>query len=149
VRLQSIAKAVACLGVLLTQAVSANVILDFENPLPGGLMPTTFWQGVLAPDSAKVTDQYLSQGIVMSNAALVAGGIGHSASGINSLAGIDAGGSINYDSPVTFTFFEPGASGVEGTTDYFAYRPDLGGGSGNIITISAYDLAGALIGQAC
>lgn len=145
---KSLASALGYAGVFAAQAVSANVILDFENPLPDGLAPTSYWQGALVPNSAKLTNQYLSLGIAMSDAALVAGGYGHSASGTNSLAGIDADGRINYDIPVTFSFFQPGNSSVEGTTDYFAYRTDLGGGSGNVITISAYDLTGALMGQA-
>ncbi len=137
---------------LIAAAISSqafpNVILDFEGPLPNSLVATSFWQGADVPGSAKVIDQYLSYGIVMSDAALVAGGVGHSASGTNSLAGIDGNGKVNYDAPVTFTFYQPGNLGVKGTTEYFAYRPDLGGGSQNLITISAFDLNDLLVGQA-
>lgn len=107
-------------ALIMTSQVSANVILDFENPLPNGLLPTSFWQGTSAPTASLVTDQFLSDGLVVSGAALVAGGIGHSASGMNSLAGVDSDGNINYDATVAFSFFQPGNAGIAGTTDYFA-----------------------------
>ena len=126
---------------------TASAVLDFEGPLPGGLTPTSFFQGAVVPSSARVTDQFLSQGVVISNAAVVAGGIGHSASGVNSLAGVDSSGQINYDQAVSFSFYEAGDLARPATTDFFAYSADLGGGSGNTITISAFDEVDTLIGQ--
>lgn len=134
-------------ALVLSSHASANVILDFEDPLPIGLVATSYWQGANVPANSIVTDQYLSYGLVVSGAALVAGGVGHSASGANSLAGIDNNGNINYDIPVSFSFFRPNNGGIAGTTNYFAYRPDLGGGSGNVITISVFDLDDSLLGQ--
>lgn len=136
----------AALAIALSLPASATV-LDFESPLPGGLAPMTFVQGATVPDTARVTNQYLSVGVLIEDAALVAGGFSHAASGVNALAGINASGNIDYDHPVAFSFFQPGDGSVTGTTDFFAYSPDLAGGSGNVVTISAFAIGGALLGQ--
>ncbi|MBY0474408.1 MAG: PEP-CTERM sorting domain-containing protein [Nitrosomonas sp.] len=104
-------------------------------------------QGTIVPVSAQVTDQYLSAGLVVGRAALVVLPSGSAPSGINALAGIGGDGRIDYDTPVSFSFFAAGNSGVIGTTDFFGYSADLFGSSGNIITISAYGLDGSLVGQ--
>jgi hypothetical protein len=106
----------------------------------------SFYQGALVSDTARVTDQYLATGIRIENAALVALGFGHTASGANGLAGISSTGTIDYDQAVTFSFFRPENGSFASTTDYFAYSPDLGGGSGNTVTISAFGLDGTLVG---
>ncbi len=139
---------IGALAIVMSSQAVANVILDFESPIPNGLLAMSYYQGAHVEESSKVTDQYLSYGVVVSGAALVAGGVGHSASGTNSLVGFDSNGNIDYDMPVSFSFFQAGNSSVAGTTDYFSYRPDYGGGSGNIITISAYSLEDHLLGQA-
>lgn len=128
-------------------APASATLLDFEAPLPAGLAPITSEQGSVVLDSARVTDQYLAQGVRITDAALVAPGLGHAASGENALAGIGVGGVIDYDQTITFTFFQPGSGGVPGTTTFFAYSPDLLGGSNNIITISAFAYSGELLGQ--
>jgi hypothetical protein len=89
----------------------------------------------------------LPLGIRIADAALVQLGVGHAASGANGLAGISASGNIDYDQPVTFSFVMPSDGSSAGTTDYFSYAPDLGGGSGNVVTISAFDFDGALLAQ--
>lgn len=129
-----------------TSAASATV-LDFEAPLPDGLVPMTFWQGTAVPVTARVTDEYLSLGIRFSDAALVTFGSWAVVSGVNALAGVAPSGTIDYDQPVTFSFFLPGDGSVAGTTNFFSYSPDIVGQSGNIITISAFDLDGSLLGQ--
>ena len=144
--MKSFALAVAIAG--LTLPAFASVVLDFEGPLPGGLVPTSYIQGASVPATARVTDQYLPIGIRIADAALVQLGVGHAASGANGLAGISANGTIDYDQAVTFSFYFPGDGSTAGTTDFFAYSPDRGGGSGNVITISAFGLDDALIGQA-
>jgi PEP-CTERM motif len=131
----------------LTLPASASVVLDFEGPLPDGLVPTSFIQGAPVPVSARVTDQYMPLGIRIADAALVQLGVGHAASGANGLAGISASGDIDYDQAVTFSFYLPGDGSTAGTTDFFAYSPDWGGGSGNVITISAFGLDGELVGM--
>ncbi|PXX11398.1 PEP-CTERM sorting domain-containing protein [Nitrosomonas ureae] len=128
--------------------VTANTVIDFENPLPGDLVATSYLQSTIIPASARVTDQYLNDGLMIDGAALVALPSAAAPSGINALAGIDDNGRIDYDTPVTFSFFAPGNDKVMGTTDFFGYSADLFGSSANIITISAYDFDGSLVGQA-
>ena len=143
------AAAALAAGVLLASATStaSATVLDFEAPLPSGLSPMTFWQGTVVPSTARVTDQYLSLGIRFSGAALVTFGSWVVVSGVNALAGIASDGTIDYDQPVTFFFFMPGNGSVAGTTDFFAYSPDVAGHSSNVVTISAFGLDGSLLGQ--
>lgn len=122
-------------------------VLDFEAPLPSDLFPIGYWQGTAVPVTARVVDQFLSEGIRFSDAALVTFGSWVTVSGQNALAGIAPNGTIDYDQPVTFSFFLPGDGSVRGTTDFFSYLPDSAGGSGNIITISAFGLDGSLLGE--
>ena len=74
---------------------SASVVLDFEAPLPDGLVAMSLIQGTPVPDSARVTDKYLPLGIRIADAALVQLGVGHAASGANGLAGVSASGNID------------------------------------------------------
>ena len=48
---------------------------------------------------------------------------------------------------LSFVDYEAGDLARPATTDFFAYSADLGGGSGNTITISAFDEVDTLIGQ--
>jgi hypothetical protein len=123
-----------------SEIANANTILDFESPLPGWLVAMSYIQGTAVPSSSVVTNQYIDFGVSIENAALIAPGLGHAASGSNSLAGFNANNQLDYDQSVKFRFFAPG--GVAGTTDFFAYSGDLSGWSGNIVTISAFDLDG-------
>ncbi len=137
------------LATLLCQAAPTQAeLLDFEAPLPPGLTTASFVQGADVPSSARVTDQYLSLGVRVSGAALVALGLGHAPSGVNGLAGVNADNRVDYRVPVSFEFFSPNDNTIAATNNYFAYSPDLFGNSNNVITISAYGLDGALLGQA-
>lgn len=144
---------VKTLGVIATAFLLATVgranaatVLDFEV-LPSGLTPTSYGQGSLTPISSRVTTQFLDLGVVISNAAVTNLGAGHTASGSIGLSAITAGGYIDYDSIVGFSFFAPSDGLTKATTNYFAYSPDLGGGSGNIVTITAFGLDGSVVGS--
>jgi len=145
--LSSILAAVS-FGCVQAGAAEGAVLLDFESPLPSGLSAISFTQGTNVPGSARVTDQYISTGVRVSGAALVALGLGHAASGVNGLAGVDANNRVDYSVPVSFDLFAPRDPAIPATTDYFAYSPDLAGSSNNNITISAYALDGTLLGEA-
>lgn len=125
----------------------AITVLDFEDPLPGGLIAQPFSQDTLIDVSQKLSNQYLSQGVLISDAAIVALGLGHAASGTNGLAGVGSNNLVDYDIPVNFSFYLPSDSNSKALTDYFAYAPDLSGSSGNIVTISGYGISGNLLGQ--
>ncbi len=126
--------------------VSANTVLDFETTSSLGLTPMSYSEGTYVDTTARVTNQYLNLGVLISNAALVGLGYGHAASGYNGLGGIDANGYLDYDAPVSFAFFSPDSS--KATTNYFAYSADLGGGSGNTIVMTGYNAQGVVVGQA-
>jgi hypothetical protein len=141
-------QALIFLTVSLASSTSyANTILDFEGPLPDGLVAQSFAQDTFVSDSQKVSNHYLNQGVIISDAAIVALGVGHAASGSNGLAGVSSSNQIDYDIPVNFSFYLPSDISSKALTNYFAYAPDLAGGSGNIVTISGYDISGNLMGQ--
>jgi hypothetical protein len=140
---------VVVLAALLFKAEPTQAeLLDFEAPLPAGLTTASFVQGADVPSSAKVTDQYLSLGVRVSGAALVTLDLGHAASGVNGLAGVNADNRVDYRVPVSFEFFSPNDNTIAATNNYFSYSPDLFGNSNNVVTISAYGLDGTLLGQA-
>ena len=112
-------------------------ILDFEAPLPSGLLPSSFWNGTLVAPNSLVTNQYASQGIIVSGVSLIELGQGHAPSGANGLAGVGSGQVIDYDAPLTFTFVSPADGFTPGYTDYFFLSGDRAGGSNNTVIISA------------
>jgi hypothetical protein len=101
----------------VTPVVSAvKTILDFEDCGTTGLVPTSYFQGSVVAPTAKITNQYIDKGVVLSNAALVALGLGHAASGVDAIAGISADGKIDYDAPVTISFVKEVDTMVTTTT---------------------------------
>jgi hypothetical protein len=68
----------------------------------------------------------------------------------NTITGTSAAGNFDYSAPVTFSFWNPANPAQPAVTDFFSIQADLdptGGGSGVIITVSAYDVNGALLGS--
>lgn len=140
---------IAILALLLLFAVpgAANTIINFEAPLPPGLAPVSFWEDTPVSPQARITNQYGSLGILMSNVALVALGSGHAPSGINGIGGISSTGTVDYGSPVTFTFVDRLDNTLPSVVDHFAVSTDRWGGSLNTTTVSGYDLNGNLVGS--
>ena len=112
--LSSILAAVS-FGCVQAGAAEGAVLLDFESPLPSGLSAISFTQGTNVPGSARVTDQYLSTGVRVSGAALVALGLGHAASGVNGIAGVNIHNEVDYGVPVSFDLFSPKDNATLGT----------------------------------
>ena len=125
---------------------SANTTLDFEEPLPVGLTATNFSQGSVVSANNQIGNNYLAFGVSVTGAALVNLGYGHAASGTNGLSGISSAGRVDYGSPFSFEFFSPISSSIAATTNYFSITPDRAGGSGNTVTLAAYDFTGQLVG---
>ncbi|MFM6677489.1 MAG: Calx-beta domain-containing protein, partial [Microcystis panniformis] len=121
-------------------------ILDFESPLPQGLSSVSFWQGTSVPSTAKITNQYAPSGVLMSGVALINHGLGHAASGVNGIGGIGLESSVDYDAPLTFQFVSSVNSSTPAYTNYFAISPDLWGGSGNNVKITAYGFDNTILG---
>ncbi|WP_147073278.1 DUF4347 domain-containing protein, partial [Microcystis aeruginosa] len=121
-------------------------ILDFESPLPQGLSSVSFWQFTSVPSTAKITNQYAPSGVLMSGVALINHGLGHAASGVNGIGGIGSESSVDYDAPLTFQFVSSVNSSTPAYTNYFAISPDLWGGSGNNVKITAYGFDNTILG---
>jgi hypothetical protein len=135
-------------SLLSTDTYSATITLDFEAPLPGGLVAATHSHLATVPGSAIVTTQYSAFGVVFAGAVLLNLGSGHATSGTNALGGLDAQGRFDSGFPITITFVTPADGVTSATTDYFSVYSDLFGGSDNGALVSAYDLGGALLGTA-
>jgi len=125
----------------------ANTIITFEPPLPGGLTPVSYLEDTPVTLQARITTQYGNLGVLMANTALVDLGLGHATSGTNGIAGISAIGTVDYGSPVIFTFVDPMNNTLPSVTDYFAISTDRWGGSMNTTTVSAYGIAGNFLGS--
>lgn len=126
---------------------SANTLINFEPPLPSGLVAMSFWEDTPVVPQSRITNQYSNLGILMKNVALVNLGSGQATSGINGIAPTSVSGKIDYGSQATFTFVDPQNNASPATTDYFAISTDQSGGSGNTTTISGYDLNGNFLGS--
>jgi len=85
-------------------AGAAKTVLSFESAADFGVTPMSHVQGTAAPTTAIVTDQFLDQGVLISDAAVVNSGFGHAASGYNTIASININDVLDYDEPITFTF---------------------------------------------
>jgi PEP-CTERM motif-containing protein len=83
----------------------------------------------------------------MTNVALVGLGLGHAPSGTNGIAGISPSGTVDYGSPVFFTFVDPLDNSVPWTIDHFAISTDRAGGSLNTTTLFAFDILGNALGS--
>jgi hypothetical protein len=125
----------------------ADTIIDFEPPLPGGLAPVFYVEDTPVTPEARITTQYGNLGVLMANTALVNLGFGHATSGTNGIAGISAIGTVDYSSPVIFTFVDPLNNTLPWVTDHFAISTDQAGGSLNTTTVSGYDIVGHLLGS--
>jgi hypothetical protein len=136
----------AVTAVLATSSVaSANTTLDFENPLPSGLIASGFWQGSSVTSQNLIGDRYLSLGVAAAGAVLVDLGYGHAASGTNGLSGVSSTSGVDYGASYSFEFLSPSNSSIHATTNYFSITPDRWGGSYNTITLSAFDNTNQLV----
>ena len=131
--------------------VSADqVVIDFESL-------TGMWYASRQPIpvEARLSDQLVSTyGVRFSSGspyvAVVNLGIGHATSGSNGIGGSTADGRLTYAAtpPLEFSFWDPNATTVEAVTDYVALRLDqFATSDGRTVTLTAYDLSGAVIGS--
>ncbi len=121
--------------------------LDFEPPLPSGLSPVTLFQGTAVPVSGRITTQYSNQGVTMSGVALIDGGVGHAASGQYMLGGLSTANTVDYWAPLTFDFVDPSDSRSPALADYFSVTTDRVNDTPNIITLTAYNAQGSVVGS--
>jgi hypothetical protein len=151
---KSVVLVVALVVVLGWGSGASAVTIDFEDPLPDGLIvnspfPTGYYQGTAVHPASRIENAYSDYGILMTSVALVQlSGISgaHAPSGFNGIAPIGAAG-VDYGAPMTFSFVSPLDLSVMATTDYFSLTTDVWGESNNVVTMTAYDISGQLIGM--
>jgi len=145
---------IASAAVALCAVASATTVLDFEDYATQGITHASYVQGSKVDEDSMVTTQF--SGISISNAALVASGLGHAASGNMSIAPVNSSGEIDYRVPVTFEFFSTPVTSRFArsatlpqavTVNYFAYSTDQWGYSGNTVTLRAYGLDDEPMGE--
>lgn len=138
---------IACLAAAMSGHSATNVI-DFESPLPGGLVAATHSHLAPVPSGAIVSTQYVGLGLIMHGAALENLGSGHASSGVNSIGGMDSQGRFNSGASITITFVSPADGTTPATTDFFSVMPDLLNNSDNSTVVSGYAVDGTLLGSA-
>ena len=122
------------------------LVIDFE-----GLSAMTFFSGNPIPPDARLSDAFLlTHGVSFSSGspyvAVVDLGIGHATSGTNGIGGSTPAGVLTYDRqfPIVVSFFDPSDPSTPAVTDFVSVRGDLLG-SGQLVTLNAFDIAGHLI----
>jgi len=111
----------------------------------------TFIAGNPIPPEARLSDAFLlTHGVRFSSGspyvAVVDLGIGHATSGTNGIGGSTPAGVLTYDRqfPIVVSFFDPSDPSTPAVTDFVSVRGDLLG-SGLLVTLNAFDIAGHLI----
>jgi hypothetical protein len=135
---------------LLVQGVSPiPIVLDFE-----GLTAMPPQSGRPIPPQARLSDAFLAtHGVRFSSGspyvAVVDLGPGHATSGVNGIGGSTATGILTYDrmNPIVASFFDPNNPSSRAVTNFVSVRGDLIG-TGQSITLKAFDVNGRLIASA-
>jgi hypothetical protein len=142
--------AAAVLAFSLTTAQAATVI-TFEE-LPNGLSAMANVPGAAVPVDSQLTNQYLaSSGVSFTSlagyAALVNHGAGNPTASVpNIIGGTTANGTLDYNAPITISFFDLSNNSVMAVTDSFKIQGDwFPLGSGQVFA-TAYDVAGNVLG---
>jgi hypothetical protein len=112
-------------------ASPVKTVLDFEDAMQKGLVPSSYFQGSAVSSASTITDQYISSGFVMEHAALANLGVGHAASGTMAIAPVSALGKVDYDAPVTFHFVKEVDTSVTKTVTQVATSTTFGEVKGN------------------
>jgi hypothetical protein len=147
--LHAVALVVALVGV---PAGAHAAVITFEEAVAPAAMNNS--PGAAVPVGSRLTNQYLSQGVLFSSAAGYAAVVFHLASPENAtpsfpnvIGGTLANDTLSYGSAITATFVQPGNAGVLATTNFVRVLGDrfpLGSGT---VTMSAFGLNGALLGS--
>ena len=126
--------------------------LTFEE-LPNGLTAMVNAPGSAVPTDSQLTDQYLaSSGVSFTSlagyAALVDHGIGNPTASIpNIIGGTTSDGRLDYNAPITISFFDVANTSVKAVTGAFKIQGDwypLGYGQ---VFATAYDAGGNVLGS--
>ncbi len=143
--------AAASLAFGLAAAAQADTVITFEE-MPGGLSAMANAPGSPVPIGSQLTSQYLaSYGVSFTSlagyAALVDHGAGNPTPSVpNIIGGTTADGRLDYNAPITISFFDVADTSTKAVTDAFKIQGDwfpLGYGH---VFATAYDAAGNVLG---
>jgi len=132
--------------------VAHATVITFEE-LPGGLTAMVNAPGTAVPTSSQLTNQYLaSSGVSFTSlagyAALVNHGGGNPSASIpNIIGGSTSSGGLNYNTPITISFFDVANTSIKAVTDAFKIQGDwypLGSGQ---VFATAYSTEGNVLGS--
>lgn len=141
----------ASLAFGLAAAAQADTVITFEE-MPGGLSAMANAPGSPVPIGSQLTSQYLaSYGVSFTSlagyAALVDHGAGNPTPSVpNIIGGTTADGLLDYNAPITISFFDLADTSTKAVTDAFKIQGDwfpLGYGH---VFATAYDAAGNVLG---
>ena len=138
------------LAVFLAASGHAATTITFEE-MPGGLIAMGNAPGAAVPTGSQLTNQYLaSNGVSFSSlagyAALINHGSGNPTASVpNVIGGTSANGAMNYDEPITISFFDSTNTTVKAVTDSFKIQGDwFGLGIGHAFA-TAFDASGNVL----
>lgn len=145
-------RSILALAAMLIVGSSHAATITFEE-MPMGLVAMGNSPGAPVPVASRLAGQYLaSDGVSFSSlsgyAALVNHGAGNPTASVpNIIGGTNANGTLNYDAPITISFFDPGNTSARAVTSFFTIQGDwfpLGSGS---VFAQAFDFSGNLLGS--
>lgn len=144
--------AVASLALALAAPAHALTVITFED-LSRGVTAMVNAPGAVVPADSQLTSQHLAaSGVSFTSlagyAALVDHGIGNpTASLYNVIGGTALDGRLDYNAPITISFFDVANTSVKAETDIFKIQGDwypLGSGQ---VFATAYDAGGNVLGS--
>jgi hypothetical protein len=134
--------------------VQAQTTINFDpqTDAPPGDLPATITAmgnspGSAVPDSAKLSNQYGSAGVLFSASANYVAVVdvgGSSASEPNGIGGVTSDGLLSYADPITFTFVDPGTTDPATTNDIQIQADDTGI-PGQFAKLTAFDINGNVL----
>jgi hypothetical protein len=134
----------------LAAAAHATTMITFEE-LPNGLTAMVNTPGAAVPTDSQLTNQYLaSNGVSFTSlagyAALVNHGLGNPTASVpNIIGGTTANGALDYNAPITISFFDVNNNSVVAVIDTFKIQGDwFPLGSGHVFA-TAYGAAGNVL----
>jgi hypothetical protein len=130
----------------------ATTVITFEE-VPNGLAPMVNSPGTAIPTASQLTNQYLAlNGVsftsLAGHAALVNHGSGNPTASVpNIIGGTSASGVLDYNAPITISFFDLSNTSTFATTDFFKIQGDwFPLGSGQVFA-TAFGSTGNILGS--
>jgi len=135
---------------LTASAAPAANLITFEEPVVSAMSNSP---GASVPAGARLSAQYLGTlGVSFTSTGGYAAVVDHgfpslTPSGHNIIGGTNANGELDYASPIKATFFDPANGTTKATTNFVRVLGDLYGLGSGTVTMSAFDINGALLGS--